>query len=254
MINDAGELSVLETKGYYLSGLQLLLFSSQAYLKERQGGQYTLEWNKSYLQFKNVDKTPISYQSRTSLPILRGFTNTTKTAKSLALERLTDSGNENLTCLQKLLLLWHIKWGHLGFQHNQWLGRCGIVGSLGVNMGSTKVIPPRCRSYQLGKQERSPKKGSQTIQPPGGILKADKLDPGDLVFSDQYESRLEGRKLLARGNSLSSQKYRGGTIFCDEASGNMTAIHQVGLTGTETVQANIQFEKEAASVGFRVKE
>ena len=130
-----------------------------------------------------------------------------KTAKSLALEGLTDSGNNNLTSLQKLLLLWHTKWGHLTFQRTQWLGRCGIVGPLGVNMGSTKVIPPKCGSCQLGKQERTPKKGSKTIQPPGGILKADKLDPGDLVFSDQYESRLEGRQFSARGNSLSSQKY-----------------------------------------------
>ena len=34
VINDAGELSVLETKGYYLPGIQLRLFCLQAYLKE----------------------------------------------------------------------------------------------------------------------------------------------------------------------------------------------------------------------------
>ena len=93
-----------------------------------------------------------------------------KTAKSLALEGLADSGNNNLTSLQNLLLLWHTKWGHLAFQRTQWLGRCGIVGPLGVKMGSTKVIPPKFVSYQLGKQERTPTKGSKTIQPPGGIL------------------------------------------------------------------------------------
>ena len=163
MINDAGELSILETKGYYLPGLQLRLFSPQAYLKEQQGGKYTLEWDKSYLQLKNGEKITIGYHSRTSLPILRGFTNAMKTAKSLDLEGLTDSGNNNLTSLQKLLLLWHTKWGHLAFQRTQWLGRCVIVGPLGVKMGSTKVIPPKCGSYQLGKQERTPKKRSKTI-------------------------------------------------------------------------------------------
>ena len=186
MINNAGELSVLETKGYYITGLQLCLSSPQAYLKEQQVGHYTLEWNKLYLQLNNSEKITTSYHSITSLPILQGFTDAMKTAKSLALEGLTDSGNENLTPLQKLLLLWHNKWGHLGFQGTKWIGRCGIVGPLGVKMGSTKFIPPRCGSCQLGKQERSPNKVSKTIHPPGGILKADKLDPGYLLFSDQY--------------------------------------------------------------------
>ena len=92
MINHAGELSVLQTERYYLSGLQLRLFSPQAYLKEHQCGQYTLARNKLYIQLKNGKKITISYHSRTSLSILRGFTNAVKNAKSLALEGLADSG------------------------------------------------------------------------------------------------------------------------------------------------------------------
>ena len=124
MINNAGELSVLETKGYYITGLQLRLSSPQAYLKEQQVGHYTLEWNKLYLQLNNGEKITTRYHSITSLTIPQGFTNAMKTAKSLALEGLTDSGNENLTSMQKLLILWHTKWGYLGFQRTKWLGRC----------------------------------------------------------------------------------------------------------------------------------
>ena len=121
-------------------------------------------------------------------------------------------------------------------------------------MGSTTVDPPKCESCQLGKQERTPKGGTTTITTPAGSLKLNKLEPGDLVFSDQYESRLEGRQFTARGHTLSSQKYRGGTLFCDTASGKVSVIHQVGLTGPETVQAKLQFEREAASVGVLIRE
>ena len=82
----------------------------------------------------------------------------------------------------------------------------------------------------------------------------EKLQPGDLVFSDQYKSPLEGRQFSARGNDVSTQKYRGGTLFCDAASGKILVVHQVGLTGTETVQAKLQFERETTAVRIHVKE
>ncbi len=58
-----------------------------------------------------------------------------------------------------------------------------------------------------------------------------------------------GRQFAARGNRLTGQKFRGGTIFCDAASAKLTVIHQVGLTGTETVQAKLRLEREAAAAG-----
>ena len=125
---------------------------------------------------------------------------------------------------------------------------------MGVKMGSTTVQPPKCAACQLGKQQRTPKNGSKTIKSPSnGILKQNKLQPGYLVFSDQYKSLLEGRQLSARGNDVSTQKYRGGTIFCDASSGKILVFHQVSLTGTETVQEKLQFELEDAAVGIHVK-
>jgi hypothetical protein len=110
------------------------------------------------------------------------------TAQSLALEGITEHTPSNLTSLQQRLFLWHTKWGHLGWQHTQWLGRCGILGQLGVKMGSTTVHAPKCAACQLGKQERTPKDGSTLVKGPDGVLKMNQLEPGDLVFSDQYES------------------------------------------------------------------
>jgi hypothetical protein len=120
-------------------------------------------------------------------------------------------------------------------------------------MGSTTVLPLKCAAYQLGKKERTPKQGSTLVNDPGGVLKLNKLEPGDLVFSDQYKSPLLGRQFSAQGNDLTTQKYQGGTIFCDAASAKLTVVHQVGLTGTETVQAKLCFEREAAAVGVQIR-
>jgi hypothetical protein len=142
---------------------------------------------------------------------------------------------------------------HLGWQHtHQLLGHCGLLGKLGNQMDSTSVHPPKCTACQLGKQERTPKDGSTCVKGPDGVLKMNQLAPGNLVFSDQYNSPLLGRQFLAQGNTLTTQTFHGGAIFCDAASAKLTLVHQVGLTGTKTVQAKLRFEREATAVGFWV--
>jgi hypothetical protein len=125
---------------------------------------------------------------------------------------------------------------------------------MGARMGSTTVIPPKCASCQYGKQHRKPTAGSTTTKHNEGVLKKDKLDPGDLVFSDQYESYLPGRVFNARGASVSSQKIRGGTLFADAATGFISVHHQVSLTAVETITSKLKFEREAYSAGVSVKD
>ena len=79
------------------------------------------------------------------------------------------------------------------------------------------------------------------------------LEPGDLVFSDQYESSCPGRVFGRRGASISTQQYCGGTLFYDAASGKIRVVHQVSLNAHETVAAKLTFEKEALQVGVSVK-
>jgi hypothetical protein len=220
---------------------------------ENKSGKYVLEWNKSRLEMGNGDVITIGYHRQTSLPVIRAFHNVLATAQSLALEGISEQSTSNLTSLQQRLFGWHTRWGHLGWKHVQWLGRCRLVGQLSVKMGSTTVSPPKCAACLLGKQERTPKQGSTLVKEPEGALKMNKLEPGDLVFSDQYESPLLGRQFSARGNDLTTQKYCGGTIFCDAASAKLTVVHQVGLTGTETVQAKLKFEREAAAAGVQIR-
>ena len=119
VINDQGGISMLQCEGYYLPGLMIRMFSPQTFLQEHKTGQYYLEWDKSIFGIPNCNTITIGYHQHTSLPILRGFNDTMKTAKSLALYGLTDDSNQNLMSQQKRLFTWHTRWGHLGFQPAQ---------------------------------------------------------------------------------------------------------------------------------------
>ena len=95
-----------------------------------------------------------------------------------------------------------------------------------------------------------PNKGSKITPSNKWVLKMNKLDPRYLVFSDQYESRLEVRQFTDCGNTLSTQQYHKSTIFCNSISSNIFVVHQVGLTDTKNVQAKLRFKRDSASVGF----
>jgi hypothetical protein len=139
--------------------------------------------------------------------------------------------------------------------HTKWLLRNGLVGEAGKLWGKSTHDPPRCAACQLGKQQRLPTPGKKTVSTrTEGALKRDKLEPGDLIFSDQYESRLEGKVFGHRGRSISSQGYCGGTLFCDAASSFIQITNQVSLSGSETVAAKLKFEREAAAVGVSIKQ
>ena len=138
----------------------------------------------------------------------------------------------------------------------QWLGRKGFFGPIGEKFGSTTTCAPKCATCQFAKQERNPKPGKtikvdETLK---GILKKEKLQPGDLVFSDQYESSLGGQIYSTRGHPQHSFKFKGGTLFCDAASGFIFIEHQVTLSSTETIGSMMNFEIETLSLGMEVKQ
>jgi Reverse transcriptase (RNA-dependent DNA polymerase) len=261
VVLDNGDVEVITTPGMYMPDLNIRLFSPQAHaahLNEVEGNktwQYTLNWAGSKFHFAPGKDLSISNDPTLKLPTLQCFNNAVETAEALALTCVTDERNQNLTNLQKTLLQWHFKLGHVGFQNLQWIGRMGWLGPRGEKMGATSVEAPICGSCQYGKQERTPKGGSTITkdQERDGITKADKLEPGDLIFSDQYESRVPGKVFGKRGAAISSNSYCGGTIFVDAASGRIFNRHQVSLNAHETVETKHLFERDAASAGVIVQ-
>ena len=159
VVTDDGNIEVLRMEGYYMPDLKCRLFSPQAYAlyrKEHLGDHdwtYALNWAGSEFKFQDGNVVSIKNDDRLKLPIFRCFANATRTAESLALTCVTDERNQNLTSLQKKLLQWHFKLGHVGFQNLQWIGRQGWLGPIGEKMGSTTVDAPKCAACQFGKQE-----------------------------------------------------------------------------------------------------
>jgi hypothetical protein len=66
--------------------------------------------------FGNGKVLSINNDPLLQFPTLCCFDNPVETADGPALTCVTDEQNQNLTNLQKIVLQWHFKLGHIGFQ------------------------------------------------------------------------------------------------------------------------------------------
>ena len=76
-------------------------------------------------------------------------------------------------------------------------------------------------------------------------MNRNQLEPGKLIFSDQYGSRLPGRVFCNRGSKITSQYYKGVTIFCDSASRKISVHHQVSFTAEYTIMSKLNFKRDS---------
>ena len=177
---------------------------------------------------------------------------------------VADETNQNLTQSQKELLQWHWKLGHCNFQ---WVQSLAADSKLNDAKGEQKlpllqtknkisaIVPPLCAACQLAKQSRRGA-GSSTefkLEDRDMILKRDTTEPGDCVSIDQYVSTVLGRLPNTKGKEKKDEKYNGGTIFVDHATGYVHLTHQVSLRAGETVKAKTNFERFAMQHGVQIK-
>ena len=261
-LSDCGEKEIIEDEGYLMPELPCRLFSPQSYLhnlginmNNPMSVHLTIFHDRAVFTLKTGNKVTIPFDPRSNLPTLNVNMDLESVSTQLTAYQgtVTDETNQNLTGHQKALLKWHYRLGHLGMQHIQWLGRKGVLDGHGDKWGSTSVNPPKCGACLFGKQHRRPTPGVTQKKHPGGILKKGMLNPGDLVFSDQFESRIEGKVFSYKGATLRAESYRGGTIFCDAASSFISIHHQTTFTADETILSKYKFEREAMGVGVDVK-
>ena len=79
----------------------------------------------------------------------------------------------------------------------------------------TTVLPQKCASCLYGKKYINPNKGSTICKydnREGGIT-AQKIQPSDLIFTDQYHKSDEGSVFIKRGHYLHKFKCLGGTFL-----------------------------------------
>ena len=84
-------------------------------------------------------------------------------------------------------------------------------------------------------------------------LKNEDLLPGQHVSVDHFISSVPGQLYKSRGGTRLEDKYHGGAIFVDHASGHISIRHQVSLQATDTIHSKLSYKSEAFASGVTVQ-
>ena len=270
-----GVVRTLRTTAYYVPSATIRLFSPQSYFKEYRGGQCLVTEKRTVLTLFDGSELEFPFNPGSNLPLTltqpkpapMGLTFEDAVAlgdaPSLhALLSVADETNQNLSAPQKELLLWHWKLGHPNFQWVQHLTRkpqdtAGVPAIIEPKHRTVSSChAPLCAACSLAKQHRRtpPTRVSTPIRDCERLLRQGDLEPGARVSIDQYMSALPGRLGHTKGKEKKKDKYVGGTLFVDHATGLTFLRHQVSLRASDTVRAKQAFEQFAASHGVNVRE
>lgn len=115
---------------------------------------------------------------------------------------------------QAELLRWHYRLGHLSFKRVQLLA---AVGAIPKKLAT--ITPPKCAGCLYGAMTRRPWR----IKTTKNDLKRTVTKPGDCVSVDQLESSSPGFIAQLKGK-LTNNRYRGATVYVDQASG-LSYVH-----------------------------
>jgi len=129
-----------------------------------------------------------------------------------------DEKNTNLTLNQKLWLKLHYKLGHQSFCQIQFIARRGWLGEKARNALSKVIDIPHCAACIMGKQKREPSGAMTSTTVKSGSLSQEVLAPGQVIYSDPFSARVQGRGLPVHSGIGQKQKHPGGTVFYDAAS------------------------------------
>ena len=162
--------------------------------------------------------------------------------------------NTNLTGAQKELLGWHFKLGHF---HISWIQRLTCSASSLIPFKSTTVPIndlPQCAACRYAKATTLPIATSieKAIASKRDSLKRGHLRPGASVSTDQFVSSIRGRLPHTAGKEKEKERYSGGTVYVDEASGFIKIVNQVSLRAEETITGKHSFERYARTCGVTI--
>jgi len=110
----------------------------------------------------------------------------------------------------------------------------------------------KCRTRNLGKQQKTANPAKQVTAKNPAALKKDDLQPGQVVFSNQYQSQVLGKPAKGKDETGVHQPYKGGTIYCDTTSRFIHVEHQVALMSYKMIATKINFEQVAMEASVTV--
>jgi hypothetical protein len=270
--DDKGMKHVLRHRAYYVPSAKIRLLSPQVFIRqpENKGGKGMFAVSEDGAVFifphtKGKGRLTFTFECCNRLPtarIITGWKQREHQRESgsayLNINSVLDNQNVNLTDAQKEILRWHFRLGHFNLSWIQQLTRVreGEEAILPTSVkGASSCQLPLCAACQFGKAHRRAEDAIHHEKKPEreGVLKAGHLKPGEVVSTDQYVSKLRGRLYHTRGQEKDHERFSGGTIFVDHATGFTYIYHQVSLDAPETLRGKHAFEREARSCGVEIK-
>ena len=272
-----GRIAVIRTECYHVPSADIRLFSPQTYFQEHDGGDCVVSKDKVTIRFKDGSEAEFPYNHGSNLPLmledwsvchggLTAYNVYEVKAKDLirSARGLLDDTNTNLNGAQKELLLWHYRLCHAGMTLLQSL-MLPVKVAIG-ELAEPPLIPsrvstshkcalPQCPACQLAKQHRKTPDNqvTHTKSETEMAIRRGNLEPGECFSMDQYDSPIRGRLPHTRGKEPVEDRYRGGTIYVDHASGFVFLYHQISLRIGETLQGKHALESFANQFGIKIK-
>ena len=259
--------ATLKAFAHHIPLAEVRLFSPQHFLQCEGGGEYLISKDTTFLTLKDGMRLEVPYHPSNGLPTVlhspRPSCHLAPSSHDVFLSVLDDA-NQNLSSPQKELLFFHSRFGHINFRSLQSNMREHLFEDkdghsmilkpvIPTKYKQTKsCIPPKCSACLLGKAKKRSTSGMKTQSRPPNPLPTE-AEPGSTICCDHYESSIKGRKENTYGKEKDTDKYVGGTIFCDAATGFIYIAHQVSLRVGDTIKSKNNFEQMATSLGVKVQ-
>ncbi len=253
---DDGSTKLLETSAFWIPDMKCRLFSPQAFLQSAGNEECKFEVTNSgarlVLGVGPGNQLTLTFSDNASLPQFQATpVSSNRDAKALQ-AFVEDDENKNLSLSQKLWYKFHCRLGHRGFKQVQFIARRGWLGARAKTMLSHTIDTPHCAACIMGKQGRTPSGNTNTKDNKEGVLSKNVVVPGQIVYSDQFSTRLKGRGVPQHSGIAQKDEIIGGTVFYDASSKYLDVQLQVGFTATETIKSKLVFERMAADVGVKI--
>ena len=254
--------AIIEPFLHVVPQLDVRLLSPQDYFRGLNAGSYKMDKDTSWLTLPNGKRLEVPYHHANSLPMLF------ESLQSLDLNLLSfddldsanihlnvaDERNQNISAAQKGYILKHRMCSHA---NQQWCQELMRPRTFTASDGSKQTLPPVittkhpgtksaqkciCAGCMLGNLNRRSTKSSTTSNTSEMTLKQSHIYPGSLVFADQYESSVPGRRYETFGRENQLDKFKGGTLFYDAMSTLIYINHQSSSYTSDSLASKHKFE------------
>ncbi|GAX26628.1 hypothetical protein FisN_UnNu100, partial [Fistulifera solaris] len=244
--------------GLHVPDANVRLFSPQSYcqlVKAQRNDEPRFSGDSSLIHVDLLDGhfLDIVYSPENNLPTLEMFRKQSVALNAAKIRNcVTAAENQNLSEAQKFLLRLHFRFVHRSMKNIQALLKTGALGKSAEVKAAARCDIPKCAACMYGKGKRKSTGAKLTVDRQSKVLSKDILIPGQKVSMDHFSVSTRGRLYSGFGGTKDDEKFKGGVIFVDHASGFVYVVHVLNFTAGEALRAKLEFESAMANHGITV--